>query len=353
MKNKGYQDLYTDYLICNMGYATATGLSKVVGEDNLSHDKVSRFLSSLVGGSKALWSEVKPLIRKLEGSEPGFLIIDDTIEEKPYTDENELVNWHYSHSKGRIIKGINILSALIRYGDIALPVDYHVVTKDEAYIDKAGKSGFKSSISKNEIARKFISQAKANNILFEYVLADIWFSSDESMKHVNAMGKKFIFGCKSNRLVKFNKIWHRLDALPMADEQVITCYIKGLDFPVAITKKVFINEDLSTGVLYLISNDLNSSGNDLYKLYQKRWIIEDYHKSIKQNTSLTKSPTKIMKTQSNHIYCSILAFIKLEMLKIKTSMNHFALKSRLFINATRAALEQLQKFRLAGNTYNA
>jgi hypothetical protein len=42
----------------------------------------------------------------------GILILDDTVEEKPYTDENELITWHYDHTAGRPVKGINILNAL-------------------------------------------------------------------------------------------------------------------------------------------------------------------------------------------------------------------------------------------------
>jgi hypothetical protein len=33
---------------------------------------------------------VKPLVREFEDNDSGVLIIDDTIEEKPYTDESEL-----------------------------------------------------------------------------------------------------------------------------------------------------------------------------------------------------------------------------------------------------------------------
>jgi hypothetical protein len=351
MKNKELLDLYTDYLICSMGLATATGLSEAL-DHNVSHDKVSRFLLNYDGSSKQLWLKVKPYIRKIENTGPGCLIIDDTIEEKPYTDESELVTWHYSHSKHQQVKGINILSALIRYGDVALPIDYHLVTKSESYVDKNGQTKHRSATSKNEEARNFIATAKCNKIKFEYVLADIWFSSSENMKYVHNGNKKFIFGCKTNRLVRFNEIWHRLSDLPLSDEQVIHCHIKDVSFPVAITKKVFIHEDLSVGELYLISNDLGLSGTELYEIYQKRWIIEEYHKSIKQNASLARSPTKVIKTQSNHIFCSIFAFIKLEVLKLKTKINHFALKNKLFINATKAALEQLQKFRLMPNSCN-
>ena len=201
-------------------------------------------------------------------------------------------------------------------------------------------------MSKNEVARDFIFQALRNRINFKYVLADIWFSSGENMEYIHRMKRKFIFGCKSNRMVKFNKVWHKLKDLPLADEQVIHCYIKDVNFPVAITKKVFTNDDLSTGEMYLISNDLELTGSELYSVYQKRWVIEEYHKSIKQNAALAKSPTKVVKTQSNHIYCSILAFVKLEKLKIASSLNHFALKAKLFISATKSAMAELIKFKL-------
>ena len=42
----------------------------------------------------------------------GVRIFDDTIEEKPYTDENEIVCWHWDHSQNRNIKGINFITAL-------------------------------------------------------------------------------------------------------------------------------------------------------------------------------------------------------------------------------------------------
>lgn len=346
---KKIQDLYTDFLICTSGLATATGLSAIV-DNELTHDQITRFLTKLNSSRQELWYEVKPLIRELEKKEACNLIIDDTIEEKPYSDVNEINNYYYSHSKHMQVKGINILSAIASFGKVAVPIDYHIVRKtQEAFDAKTGKVRMISEVTKNEVAREFILQAIRNKINFKYVLADIWFSSGENMQYIHSKKRKFIFGCKTNRMVKFNEIWHKLKDLPLADEQVIHCYIKDVNFPVAITKKVFTNEDLSTGEIYLISNDLELSGSDLYSTYQKRWVIEEYHKSIKQNAALAKSPTKTTKTQSNHIYCSILAFVKLEKLKIASSLNHFALKTKLFINATKAAMTELNKYKLIPN----
>jgi len=52
-------------------------------------------------------------------------------------------------------------------------------------------------------------------------------------------------------------------------------------------------------------------------IYKKRWKVEEYHKSLKQNAAFAKSPIHTIKTQTNHFIASILAFMKYEVLKIK------------------------------------
>jgi len=117
---KEHLELYTDYLLSTFGYATATGLSAMVN-GQVSHDQVTRSLSGEESTSKDLWQGVKPTVRKVE-REDAVLIFDDTIQEKPYTDENEVMCWHYDHSKGRAVQGFNLLNCLYHVGDISIPV---------------------------------------------------------------------------------------------------------------------------------------------------------------------------------------------------------------------------------------
>jgi hypothetical protein len=51
--------------------------------------------------------------------------------------------------------------------------------------------------------------------------------------------------------------------------------------------------------------------------------VEEYHESLKVKASLAKSPTKTIRTQSNHCFASIYAFVKLERMKMATKLNHF------------------------------
>jgi hypothetical protein len=87
-------ETYSDYLLSSFGQTTATGLSSLL-DGELSHDQVTRFLNRDDYDSKALWHQVKKTVREVE-REDGVLIFDDTIQEKPYTDENEVVCWHFN-----------------------------------------------------------------------------------------------------------------------------------------------------------------------------------------------------------------------------------------------------------------
>ncbi len=344
-------DIYSDYLICQNKYATATGLSDLLSGD-ISHDKITKYLNSVDLGSKELWEYAKPQIRKHEDQKGGVLILDDSIEEKPYTDENEIVAWHHSHAKGRHVKGINILSCLVSYGDVVLPFGYEIIHKDVKFSDiETKKIHRKASVSKNEYFRNIIQQAVTNNVLFDYVLADNWFGSKENMKYINNLKKKFIIGIKSNRTValsaKDKKIgkFQQVSSLNMQDGESKKVWLKGLSFQVVLVKKVFTNEDGSTGILYLASNDAEYEADYLYQIYQKRWKIEVYHKSIKENASLAKSPTKRVRSQANHIFASIVAFCKLEVMKVVTATNHFAIKYKLLVAANIASMNELVNLR--------
>ena len=72
---------------------------------------------------------------------------------------------------------------------------------------------------------------------------------------------------------------------------------------------------------------------------------EVFHKSIKNNTGIAKSPTRTVRTQSNHFFLSIYAFFKLEMLMLKHHLNHFALKTKLYVQALQVSFRELEKLR--------
>ncbi len=347
--NQKILDLYSDYLLSSFGQTTATGLSKLM-DGEISHDQVTRMLSSSKMTSKAWWKLVKPHVREIE-QEDGVMIIDDSIVEKPYTDENEIICWHYDHAKGKTIKGINFVSTLYYAQDVALPVAFELVSKTETYIDKkTGKEKRRSKITKNERFRQMLQAVSNNQIPFHYVLNDLWFASAENMRFVKLdLKKEFIMALKSNRKValsendKANGLYQRIDQLEIPEDTTLTIYLEGIPFPLQLVRQVFTNEDSSTGVRYLVTSDLTLNADQIITIYQKRWKVEEYHRSLKQNAAVAKSPTRTETTQTNHFVAALWSFVKIELLKVRTKKNHYQLKSELYLSALQQAFHELQK----------
>ncbi|SDW20938.1 DDE superfamily endonuclease [Nitrosomonas communis] len=152
MKTK-YPDLYTDYLISTTGYATATELSPML-DGEISHDQVTRFLSERKYTSRNLWREVKSVVRQIE-QEKGYLIFDESVQQKAWTDENEIVCWHYDYCKGRTVKGISLLNALYYNDEVLIPVAFEMGGQVAAIYEKRWKvEEFHKSLKSNAALAK-------------------------------------------------------------------------------------------------------------------------------------------------------------------------------------------------------
>jgi len=258
MKNSELLDIYSDYLISAFGQTTATGLSG----GSISHDQMQRFSAQEASSGDDLWQIAKPYVRQIE-QDDGVIIIDDSIAEKPYTDENEIICWHYDHSQDRSVKAINFVTCLYHADGYSLPVGFSLVAKTEYYVDKKdGKRKRHSPISKNEYYCDLLTHARNNQIPFKYVFSDVWYSAAENMMFIkHELDKNFIMPLKSNCKValnlpaKRNIQWLRMDSLTLEANTRLEIYLESVDFPLVLVKQVFANEDGSLGIQYLASSD--------------------------------------------------------------------------------------------------
>lgn len=356
MKNLQILDLYTDYLIASFSFTTSTGLAELLDGD-LSHDKISRFLGQSLFTQQDYWKCMKPLVRRIEHPS-GVIKIDDTILEKPYSTENDIICWHWDHSKkpqAGITKGINLVNFLYQspFGVtdyISLPVAFEIVKKTEPWFDKkSGKVKMRSPRTKNTIVRERLRLLHhVNKVKFQYVLWDTWYSSNDNFEFVHyELEKYFVAAIKDNRVValsmedKLAGKFKQVKELNVQKDQAMTVWVKGLNFPILIIKQVFTNKDGSKGELYVVTNDITLSPQAISATYQQRWGVEVFHKSLKQDTGAEKSPTKNEVTQSNHVFAAMIAWSKLELLRIKGHSTHAALKAKLYVKALKAAYEEL------------
>ena len=238
---------------------------------------------------------------------------------------------------------------------LVLPIDIAPVTKTRIVIDKTTQKAKRvSEVTKLALAQTMLDRAVRNQVHFKHVLFDRWFAANDLLKSIHKLEKSFVTPIKSNRLIALADkpsrrecTFKQANTMTFEEGRLTRIWLQGLECPLNLVRTVFRNKDgCVSGELLLVTNDLSLDAASVQKLYSTRWRIEEFHKSLKQHTCVARSPTQTLSTQSNHLCASVCASIKLETLKRKTVMNHFALKHLMMVRCAQSAFAQLKELGL-------
>jgi hypothetical protein len=179
---------YTAFLLAEPRGAGCVRLAEVAGGE-FAHDAANRFLDREDFSGRDLFEEARPLM-DLEG---GTLSVDDTVLDKPYSQEGktELVGYFWSGKHGRAVKGVCLVTLL--YTDpkgVCLPVDFRLVDKAEA-----------EAKTKNELFREMVTEVLAWGLRPALVSADSWYSGLENLKFLRKKELGFLIGLEKNRIL--------------------------------------------------------------------------------------------------------------------------------------------------------
>jgi putative transposase len=299
-------DLYVQFLIGSQKHYPALEFSKV-SPDPMAHDSISRWLSQEKLTPKRVWQESRYLIDK----ESGSLVIDDSVLDKPYSQEIPLVKKQYSGQHHRLVKGIDIVNTVWTNGEKIIPGDYRIYEPTHD-----GKT-------KNDHAREMLGMAKKRGLKPQYVLMDAWFTSIGNLKAIDAYGWKWIGEIKCNRQVSVKKgEYVRVESLDWTSKQVHRVWLKAYGF-VVVSKLVTPNGDIA----YIATNDLSLEDAETIKnRFADRWTIETFHRGLKQCCGIERCYSTLERSQRNHILCAFLAFLKLEWERIQNSISWYEQK---------------------------
>jgi hypothetical protein len=365
-------DLYTDFLLTSTKQTSATRFSAILDE-SISHDKITRELSSELLNHHDFWKIIKPTIREIE-EDTASIALDDFLLEKLNSEENSTIGYFYDHKTGKTIKGTNVVDAAYITSKARIPLDFEVVLKDMIpnWNFKRGDWQREQTKTKHEIAQELVKRAVKHQVKFKTVLLDTWFASSETLNIIkHDLHKEFIAALKSNRLIKLleskelmegvkhdKKGFVQIELLALQAGKAYLARVEGVKGNVLLTRQVFLlirqhlagysrfqNEDGSQGVLFLVASELCLTGEEINTGYHQRWQVEEQHKSGKQNAMMGKGTASWVCGRLNHIFCAFVALVKLERLRLKCKLNHFALKERLYLSALRASMECLNELR--------
>ncbi len=104
--NFNYID-YCQYLLNSYTNYTITNLANHL--ENISHDRINRYLKIENFDSQDLWRNVK---EEIVAHTESYLIFDDTVLNKEYSNKIELVRKQYSGNEHKVVRGIGIVNCI-------------------------------------------------------------------------------------------------------------------------------------------------------------------------------------------------------------------------------------------------
>jgi len=253
---------YIEYLLSTPINYTCSNLSEHL--ENVSHDSVTDFLQNSKFAPEDLWELVK---ERIDDSAEAFLLVDDSVQNKRYSQSIEPVKLQYSGNEHGLVKGIGLVNLVHTNGCLGdfYPVNYRVY-----HPDGDGKT-------KNEHFSEMFKQAnqsqhiKARNIAF-----DSWYASVENLKLVHRSGWTFYTNLKSNRKVSISKEtgYQDLTEIEWTSEQLISGQLVRIK-EVPFWLKLFKLVDTNGNIEWVITNKLAEDFTRLRAIQatQVRWQV--------------------------------------------------------------------------------
>jgi Transposase DDE domain len=294
------KEQYIEFLISTPINYTCTHLADHIS--GISHDSITDFLKSQRLTAESVWTQAGMLIHNTEES---FLIVDDSVQEKPHARAIELVYPHYSGNKHAVVRGIDIVNLVHSSGDgDYYPIDYRIFAPE---YEKA---------TKNDHFLAMLKMAfDVRKIRAKYILFDSWYASVANLKYIHRQDRIFYTTLKSNRLVSITKEegYIHLQDIDWTSERLetgISVKLKDLPFLVKLFKIVATNGDIDWVITNDPATDLTITvvrgRNDV------RWDVECFHREIKQLTGIEKCQCQNEWAQRNHIACCYHAWLALK-----------------------------------------
>jgi hypothetical protein len=314
---------YCQYLLSSQINYRITNLAEHL--EQISHDAINYYLKREKLTPRLLWENVKDII---EEDANGYIIFDDSVLDKRYSQEIEMVRRQYSGNEHGVVKGIGVVSCVYVNPQVKRfwVVDYRIFNPD---VDGKTKIDHVKDMLSNLVYQKLLP--------FDTVLMDTWYAVNSLMLYIDSLEKVYYCPLKNNRLVDDTlgkEKYKRIELLEWSEEE-LECgkIIKIKGFPAQKKVKLFRVAVSNNRTDYVATNDLSqSSTNVVQEVCKIRWKIEEFHREIKQLTGIESCQCRKARLQRNHIACAMLVWIRLKNLAYQTGQTVYQIKHNLLSN---------------------
>jgi hypothetical protein len=291
---------YIEYLIATVNNYTCSNLAEhLVDDQAMSHDAVTDFLHRGKLTPRTVWDTVNAAINNTPDA---YLILDDSVHDKPYAKKIDLVKKQYSGVHHGQVNGIGVLSLVHTTGDphALTPVDYRIFAP------------LQDGKTKHDHFREMLTRAVVDHGLqARIILFDTWYASVANLKHIHRLGRYFVTTLKRNRKVSLSKEegYIHLDEIDWTSERLqhgVSIKLKEVPFRVQLFKVVAANGDIDWVITNLPPDDPQCplTTEVVTQHSDVRWQIEQFHRELKQLTGTANCQCRKARAQRNHFaYC--------------------------------------------------
>lgn len=321
---------YCQYLLISQINYTLTNFAEHT--EQFSHDALNRYLAGDQIRPRLVWENVAAQVVQ---TPEGYLVFDDTVVDKDFSFQIELVRRQYSGNAHGLIKGIGVVTCV--YVNPTLDqfwiIDYRIYAPES---DGKSKLDHVHEMLSNCVYQK--------QLPFRTVLMDTWYATKDAMLYIEQLGKLYYCPLKDNRQVDDAAgaaPYCRVDSLVWSlSEQEHGKRIKIKGFPKEHKVKLFRVVLSTQHTDYVVTNDLTQDDTQAAQdASGLRWKIEQFHRETKQLTGLECCQCRKARIVRNHIACAILVWVRLKQVASQTGQTIYQVKHGLLSDYLRQQLK--------------
>jgi Transposase DDE domain len=308
---------YCQYLLSSQINYTLTYFAD--HSQKYSHDAINRLLAQDRMTPRLVWENVQGDVEQVAG---GYLVFDDTVSDKSYSRQIELVRRQYSGNAHGVIRGIGIVTCVY-----VNPVSQQFWLIDYRIFDPDGDGKTKL----DHVREMLTNCVYQKQLRFCGVLMDTWYATRQLMLYIERLQKLYYCPLKDNRLVDETagtQPYQRVDSLTWNQfEQAQGKLVKIKDFPKGHRVKLFRLVLSTQRTDFVVTNDLaQDDAQATQEVCGLRWKIEQFHRETKQLTGLEGCQCRLARIVRNHIACAMLVWVRLKHLAAHANQTVYRLK---------------------------
>ena len=302
--------VYVSGLVTLEKKQTQSRIAKTIG--HVTHDALNRLADKLPMLCAQMAVGMTALITGNYGS--GYIILDDTVVPKPFSQLVAGTYVDYDHTQKRHVRCHRIVVVIWTNGTIYIPVAF-AFWHHRAFVRRYR--------TKNQIARILIYYVDRHHIPFSYLTFDNWYASKQNLRFFDKLGIKFVTRLRNNTWIVYENKRQKIQKLTKYECHYyhrLKAYVRrfAVKYPsfgtgyLAIVKNDKHEESGKTK--YLFTNDLPLTNREIVLRYRSRWHVEVFFRTCKQNFGLAACQAQMMPQVILHVRMVFLAYVLTQLL---------------------------------------